>query len=248
MLIKTLVRECRLKCYKIPCGGVNTVIRACYHSLLYVKSYLLIDSNRGKTKMVTKFRTLFLLLAVINSTAAYACSDDSDDLVHEVYQQNAIDMSAVLQESLYEIQRNTSKIEFRVDSPVGDVWVSFEDFEGSFVIPKNSLECKLATVDINTESMDTDAGFIGMLLKSESFFDVENFPSIRFVGNSLEWFNPSQAVLKGDMTIQNTTRPVAFYIDLVDAGSKENPQERITVKASTTIKRSEFGIYTMLRK
>jgi len=199
--------------------------------------------------MVIKFRILFLLLAVINSASAYACSDDSVDsdyLAKGANENKAIGMSAILQEHLYEIQQNTSKIEFRVDSPVGDVWVSFEDFAGSFVMLDDSLQCELATVDINTESMDTDGGFIGMLLKSESFFDVENFPSIRFVGKSLEWFNPRHAVLKGDMTIQDSTRPVAFYIELIDADSKDDSQERITVKASTTIKRSEFGIYTML--
>ena len=42
------------------------------------------------------------------------------------------------------------------------------------------------------------------------------------------------------MTIKNVTREVAFYVELTQSG------DRVTMKASTTIKRSEFGIYSLL--
>jgi polyisoprenoid-binding protein YceI len=104
----------------------------------------------------------------------------------------------------------------------------------------------LASIDINAGSLDTDGGFIGMLLKSEDFFDVENFPSMRFVGSSFEWYHDKRAVLKGYMTIKNVTRQVAFYIELVDVDANNKFSDRLTVTASTTIKRSEFGIDTLL--
>ena len=85
-----------------------------------------------------------------------------------------------------------------------------------------------------------------MLLKSEDFFDVENFPSMRFVGSSFEWYHDKRAVLKGYMTIKNVTRQVAFYIELVDVDANNKFSDRLTVTASTTIKRSEFGIDTLL--
>ena len=75
---------------------------------------------------------------------------------------------------------------------------------------------------------------------------MENFPSIRFVGSSFEWYSETHAVLKGEMTIQNVTRQVAFYVELVDADVENKYSERITVKATTTIRRSEFGLYTLL--
>ena len=156
-------------------------------------------------------------------------------------------MTMQLNEYLYEIQPDTSKIEFRVDSPVGDVWVSFGDFNGRFAMLKNDdVQYDPAIVDINADSLDTSAGFIGLLLRSESFFDVERFPSMRFVGSSLEWYSDTQAVLKGNMTVQNVTRPVAFYVELVDEAVGDGSSERISVKASTTIRRSAFGIHTLL--
>jgi polyisoprenoid-binding protein YceI len=147
---------------------------------------------------------------------------------------------------LYEIQQDTSSVSFHVDSPVGEIWVKFDDFSGRFIMPKRNLTTRHAVVDINTESMNSETRFVGGLLKSDSFFDVENFPSIRFVGSNLEWYGEDRAVLKGLMTIQDVTLPVAFYIELDDDGINSADDGSISVTASTTIKRSAFGIYTLL--
>ena len=192
-----------------------------------------------------------MLLMMIGSTAVKA--DPVVDL-KTAYGENserssehgAKNLSMALKQSSYEIQQDTSKIEFRVDSPVGEVRVSFQDFKGRFALLDSGIDDSPAVVDISADSLDTDAGFIAMLLRSESFFDVENFPSMRFVGTSFEWFNKTHAVLKGDMTIQNVTLPVAFYVELVDVRTEDQYSQRITVKATTTIKRSRFGMYTLL--
>jgi polyisoprenoid-binding protein YceI len=147
---------------------------------------------------------------------------------------------------LYEIQQDASSVSFHVDSPVGEIWVNFDDFSGRFVMPRRNLNTRHAVVDINADSLKSETGFVGVLLKSDSFFDVENFPSIRFVGSNLEWYGEYRAVLKGVMTIQDVARPVAFYIELEDAGIDGADDGRISVTASTTIKRSAFGIYTLL--
>lgn len=220
------------------------------HALLNVINLLLYFFVNWKVSMFVKSGTL-LLLMMIGSTAVKA------DLVVDLktaYGENserssehgAKNLSMALKQSSYEIQQDTSKIEFRVDSPVGEVRVSFQDFKGRFALLDSGIDDSPAVVDISADSLDTDAGFIAMLLRSESFFDVENFPSMRFVGTSFEWFNKTHAVLKGDMTIQNVTLPVAFYVELVDVRTEDQYSQRITVKATTTIKRSRFGMYTLL--
>lgn len=193
--------------------------------------------------MFVRLTTLLLMVTMINCTA-YA--DSEIDTFSDDHERNVTNMTVKLKESLYEIQQNTSKIQFRVDSPIGDVWVSFVDFNGRFAMLKHGVHNAPTFVDINAESLDTDTGFIGMLLKSESFFDVEKFPSMRFVGSNLEWYSDTHAILKGEMTVQDVTRPVAFYVELVDVKAEDKDSERITMKASTTIKRSQFGIHTLL--
>ena len=193
--------------------------------------------------MFSKLTALLLTVLMINSTVVFA--DSRGTTFIDTHERKATNMTMMLQEYLYEIQQHTSKIEFRVDSPVGDVWVSFDDFNGRFAMIRNDAHQGPAIVDIKADSLETDASLISMLLKSESFFDVENFPSIRFVGSSLEWYSDTRAILKGHMTLQNVTQPVAFYVELLEA-DESGLTERVTVKASTTIKRSEFGIHTLL--
>jgi len=192
--------------------------------------------------MFNKLRTLFVVLVIIICGAANADYEG-------VEQQHAMQlMDMTLNGNVYEIQPETSKMEFRVDSPIGDIWASFHDFEGRFLMLNGSHDHALASIDINAESLATDGDLIGAMLKSESFFDVENFPSMHFVGSSFEWYSPMRAVLKGHMTIKNISRQVAFYVELVDADADfdDRHSDRITVTASTTIRRSEFGIDGLL--
>ena len=203
--------------------------------------------------MDTKLTTLIAVLSIISSSMVHADSDiinyEDDEGGGRIEEQEIItqNMDLILNESLYEIQPQTSKMVFRVDSPIGEVWASFQDFEGCFAIMLNSATHEgTVSIDINAESLDADGVFIETMLRSESFFDVENFPSMYFTGSSLEWFNDRHAVLKGYMTIKNVTRQVAFYVELVNANVENRYSERITVKATTTIRRSEFGIYTLL--
>ena len=198
--------------------------------------------------MLNTLKSLFTVLVIVLSScaahadqAAVALTDDSGPA-----NSGKQASSLVLNSNTYEIQQQTSKMAFRVDSPIGDVWASFQDFEGVFTMLNSANDNDLATIDINAESLDADAGFIGMLLKSKRFFDVDNFPSMHFVGSSMEWYGDRRAVLKGDMTIKGVTRQVAFYVELVDVDADNSLSGRITVKASTTIRRSEFGIFTLL--
>ena len=196
--------------------------------------------------------SLSVVLTVMSWGAVYADATRSAHAAngkarHSGAQIQGVDPAhRVLNESSYEIQPGTSRMAFRVDSPIGDVWGHFEDFEGSFMMLSNSIDDDMAAIEINAESLDADAGFIGMMLKSERFFDVENFPSMRFVGTSLKWYKNKGAILIGDLTIKNVTRQVAFYVDVVHADADSGESERLTVKASTTIRRSAFGIDTML--
>lgn len=196
------------------------------------------------TKQTFLQELLLAVLLISGTTASVACDAEEDIDPGTRFKNN--DLDRVLNEHLYVIQHETSKMQFRVDSPVGEVWASFKDFKGGFALLDRGVHKEPAVVDVNTESLDTEGSFISMLLKGESFFDVENFPNMRFVGSSFEWFNDTQAVLKGHMTIQNVTRPIAFYVDLVDHNAENKYAERITMKATTTIRRSEFGLYTLL--
>jgi len=164
----------------------------------------------GDRSMFAKLMTLLLMVMMTNSSAVYAV--DKNRVSSDECDPRVTSMTMKLNEYLYEIQLDTSKVEFRVDSPIGDVWVSFDELNGRFAMLKTGGHADSAVVDINADSLGTSAGFISMLLKSETFFDVEKFPYMHYVGSSIEWYSDTRAVLKGLMTVQNVTRPVAFYV------------------------------------
>lgn len=195
---------------------------------------------------------IFIGLAMIGNSAAiaepvavaYACYDTNE---HNTHQDFTLDnMDVVLQQNMYEIQQDTSNIRLQVNSPIGDIWVSFEDFAGDFTMLGNEFNRNVASIEVNAKSMDTSRGMVEMLLKSRGFLDVDNFPSMKFVGSSFEWFNERQAILKGNLTIKDVTRQIAFYIEVVDSNEENAYSDRVTLQARATINRSEFGINTLL--
>jgi len=198
--------------------------------------------------MANKRRILFTVLTMMACSAVCAEPDtipNADESIARNQQlQVAKNMDLAYNENVYEIRREASRMEFHVDSPVGDIWASFRNFEGSFVLQNSGVRDNSLSIDIDVASMDTDTCLVGSMLKGENFFDVEKYPFVHFVGTSFEWINGREAVLKGNLTIKGITRQIAFYVELPDKSSEYSG--RITLKASTTIRRSEFGIDTLL--
>ena len=194
--------------------------------------------------MLLKLTASLLLLSMMSCTAVNPVNTDTE--LDNRHGRTIGNQALALKDQIYEIQQNNSTIKFSVDSPFGEVWGSFHDFEGSFIMLNNGANNQSAVVNINTESLHVDSSFIKKVLKSEIFFNVERHPSIHFVGGSFEWINDKNAVLKGHMTLNDITRPTTFYVELVNTKIENSYSEHITVKASTSIKRSEFGIRALL--
>ena len=144
---------------------------------------------------------------------------------------------------LYRIKPDTSKMGFCINSPLGKVEAEFLSFKGGLAL-QDSKQQGTALVSIDVDSLETDSALIEAMLKSESFFDTEQFPEIIFVSTGVEWINDNKAVLKGELTMHGITKAVAFYLDMKKAKSAQG-EEILTVKATTSIQRSEFGMYTL---
>ena len=144
---------------------------------------------------------------------------------------------------LYRIKPGSSTMGFCVNSPVGVIKAEFHDFKGGLAL-KETKEQGSVMVNIAVDSLKVDSAIIGAMLKSESFFDSEQFPEIIFVSTAFEWINNEKAVFKGELTMHGVTKTVAFYVDLAKAKTAQG-EEVITVKATTTIQRSEFNMHTL---
>jgi polyisoprenoid-binding protein YceI len=147
---------------------------------------------------------------------------------------------------LYRIEASTSRVGFCVDSQFKRVEGNFREFQGGMTLSKEGAGTAQTLVMIKAASLDTDGALIENMIKSERFFDVENYPEILFVSTGFEWTSSTTARLMGNLTLHGVTKPVVFNVTLTDIKDKSAGKgEQILVKATTKVSRAEFGMDTL---
>jgi len=147
---------------------------------------------------------------------------------------------------LYRIEASSSKVGFCVNSQFKRVEGDFQEFQGGMALSKEGAGKAQTLVAIKAGSLDTDGALIESMIKSERFFDVENYPDILFVSTGFEWTGSTTAKLMGDLTLHGVTKPVVFNVTLTDIkDTKAGEGEQILVKATTKVSRAEFGMDTL---
>ena len=143
----------------------------------------------------------------------------------------------------YEIDPSHSRVGFVArHAMVTKVRGSFNDFEGSGYFdaaqPQNSrLELTIQAKSIDTRNADRDAH-----LRSNDFFDMDQYPTITFASTSVVAVDDTTYRVTGDLTIKGTTKPVV--VDLEVAGPATDPfdNQRIGLEGAVTINRKDWGV------
>lgn len=107
--------------------------------------------------------------------------------------------------------------------------------------PENStLEVILPTKDIDTGVPAWDKK-----IKSADFFDVENYPGIKFVSTNIEQLADGYGTLTGELTIKDVTKPFTLTGTINKVGNHfRSGVDMFGVSATGQLKRSEFGVDT----
>ena len=81
-------------------------------------------------------------------------------------------------------------------------------------------------------------------LNSADFFDTAKFGTARFVSTSIKPSGKNAAVIVGNLTIKDVTKPVTLNARFLGAGSSPMANNALNVGFSATgnIKRSDFGV------
>lgn len=140
------------------------------------------------------------------------------------------------------IDKAHSNVKFTVTHMVvSDVDGSFKIFDGSMEHTKADYsDAKIDfTVDVN--SVNTDNDMRDKHLKSDDFFNAEQYPAIKFQSTSFTPQGGNKYKLAGNLTIRDVTKPVVFettYGGVVSAGGKT----KAGFKARTTINRFDYNL------
>jgi polyisoprenoid-binding protein YceI len=118
----------------------------------------------------------------------------------------------------------------------------FGSVQGTVEVDGDDVETAEIDVTIAAAGIDTQVEKRDEHLRSPDFFDVERFPEIRFVGDSVRRTGDAELEVRGRLTIRDVTREVTLRVE--ELGTAQDPWggNRAGYSASAKIDRKEFGL------
>jgi polyisoprenoid-binding protein YceI len=111
------------------------------------------------------------------------------------------------------IVKQNSKIEFHASSTFAKVTGVFQDWNADFKLNTDTLENASLQLDIQAGSVHTGSGFKDKEVKGKNFFNVTQFPEIKFVSDGvLPDPDPQKFTMTGKLTLRGITRPVTVAV------------------------------------
>jgi polyisoprenoid-binding protein YceI len=116
----------------------------------------------------------------------------------------------------------------------------FTDYTADIVTAEDPLRSTV-NATIQMASIDTgDEGRDGHL-RTNDFFDIEEFPTMTFTSTGITGSGPDYE-LAGDLTIKGVTKPVTFDLEFGGVGKDPWGNTRAGFTLTGTINRKDFGM------
>ncbi len=79
-------------------------------------------------------------------------------------------------------------------------------------------------------------------LKGANFFDVKNYPTIRYHGTAMTMTGANTANVAGELTVRGVTKPSVLKVSFAIPPAKLSGREAVNIIGTTTIDRRQFGM------
>jgi polyisoprenoid-binding protein YceI len=142
----------------------------------------------------------------------------------------------------YKFDPAHSSINFTVRHIFSNVPGSFAKVEGVVAVDRDDLTKSTVETTIDIASIATNNEKRDAHLRSDAFFDAEKFSTATF--KSTAWTKTGDATydVTGDLTIKGVTKSVVLHVTSLGFGPGMNGAQISGWSASTTLKRSDFGV------
>lgn len=117
----------------------------------------------------------------------------------------------------------------------------FNEFEGTVTVGEDPTDSKVE-VTIQAASFDSGVADRDAHIRSADFLDVDNQPTLTFVGSDVKPAGDDRYVVTGDLTIRGTTRTVELDVAYLGVGADPYGNEKAGFEATTEINREDFGL------
>jgi polyisoprenoid-binding protein YceI len=144
----------------------------------------------------------------------------------------------------FAVNKPHTTVAFTVDRQgLNKIMGMFNKVDGEFIIDRDNPVASSASLTIDTASIYTGFEAQDKLLRSPDFFNVQEFPSMKFVSTKVERTGEKTAKVTGNLTMLGVSKPVT--LDVVLNNIKEDARTKKSLagfSARGTLKRSDFGM------
>lgn len=125
---------------------------------------------------------------------------------------------------------------------VSKVHGRFAKWSGSLAFDEQAPETSHLEVEIDAASIDTKEPQRDTHLRSADFFDVEKYPTLKFVSTKVAKTGESEFKLTGDLTMHGVTKPVTLDVEYGGRATHAQMGERTGFSARGAINRKDWGL------
>ncbi len=131
----------------------------------------------------------------------------------------------------------------------------FTNITGTLTLDVKNLAASTITATIPVDSLVTGIAKLDEHLRSKDFFDLATYPTASFTSTKVTFRGSnastrdgggSIATVEGTLTLHGVTKPVTLDVVLNKIGVNMFKKKTAGFSATTTIKRSDFGMTTYL--
>ena len=158
---------------------------------------------------------------------------------------NELRRAAAAQQHLtrWAIDPANSEIRFSIrHMMVSTVKGQFRTFLGDLIYDHHLEQPAGVIVEIDAASVDTGQIQRDIHLRSGDFFDVENYPYIRFASRHVESIGNNDYQVHGDLRLLRYTREITLDVTFEGIGEDPDGNMRASFSATTEINRHDFGL------
>jgi len=145
--------------------------------------------------------------------------------------------------TLWKIDPTHSVVQFKVKHLViSTVTGSFDSYDGQIEADGDDFENAKAHFTADIDSITTNNEDRDQHLKSDDFFNAEEYPKLMFESTNFQKVDEGQYKVTGDLTIRDITKEIE--LDVVHGGtvSDQYGQTKAGFEVEGTINRKEFGL------
>lgn len=149
---------------------------------------------------------------------------------------------SIVEADTYKIDPTHSTVGFTVrHMKIGVTRGVFTDFHGEITFDKDDLDATKGWMTIRTDSLDTRLKQRDDHLKSETFFNVEEFPTITFIGKKIVKKGDKYEIT-GELTMKGISKDVSGMAEIRGPVKSPFGQDILAFSGETVIKRQDYNI------